>query len=349
MNVSSDEVSQGQNATVTVSLPENATGNVTVTLANGTNYTAEVKNGTAAVEIPGLPMGDNAVNVTYSGDSNYASKSGNTTVHIRGVVIDAGDMKRGWDSPYDYMAKLTDEYGKPVANEKVTFTVEGRQYNVTTDSEGVAKLTGSKLDVGTHDVIITNPMTGANTTAKATIVKRLLENKDLTKDYESSKHYKVLAIGDDGNPVGSGVIVEITTNGVTYKIKTDKDGIATLPIHLRPNKYTVTSKYHDTTVKNKLVVKQTLKLVKKTVTVKKGKKIVLKARLKWSSGKPIKGKKIVFKFKGKTYKAKTNKKGIAKVTIKNKKVLKKLKKGKKYVYTAKYIKNVVKGKVKVKK
>ena len=46
--------------------------------------------------------------------------------------------------------------------------------------------------------------------------------------------------------------------------------------------------------------------------------------------------------------AKTNKKGVAKVTLK-KKVTKKLKKGKKYTYGAKYLTNKVKGKVKVKK
>jgi hypothetical protein len=84
------------------------------------------------------------------------------------------------------------------------------------------------------------------------------------------------------------------------------------------------------------------------VKVKKSaKKLVLKATLKSSKGKPLKGKKITFKFKGKTYKAKTNKKGVAKVTIK-KKVIKKLKKGKKYTYTAKYVDDKVKGKVKVK-
>ena len=73
--------------------------------------------------------------------------------------------------------------------------------------------------------------------------------------------------------------------------------------------------------------------------------MVLKATLKWTNGKAIKGKKIVFKFKGKKYKAKTNKKGVAKVTIKNKKLIKKLKKGKKYTYSAKYIDDYVKGKV----
>ena len=71
-----------------------------------------------------------------------------------------------------------------------------------------------------------------------------------------------------------------------------------------------------------------MKLVKKTVKVKKGKKIVLKAKLKWSNGKAIKGKMIVFKFNKKFYTAKTNKKGVAKITIKHK-TLKKLKAGKK--------------------
>ena len=49
----------------------------------------------------------------------------------------------------------------------------------------------------------------------------------------------------------------------------------------------------------------------------------------------------------KKFKIKTNSKGIAKVTIKGK-VTKKLKKGKKYKFTATYVTNTVKGKVKVK-
>jgi invasion protein IalB len=56
----------------------------------------------------------------------------------------------------------------------------------------------------------------------------------------------------------------------------------------------------------------------------------------------------VFKFKGKKYTAKTNKKGVAKITVK-KSVLKKLKAGKKITYTATYLKDTVKRTVKVKK
>ncbi len=83
------------------------------------------------------------------------------------------------------------------------------------------------------------------------------------------------------------------------------------------------------------------------VTVKKtARKFVLQAKLK-INGKLVKGKKITFKFKGKTYRAKTNSKGIAKVIIK-KNVVKKLKKGKTYAVKVSYLKDSVKSSVKVK-
>ena len=346
LNVTADAV-VGENSTITIKVPENATGNVTVTI-DGKNYTGTIKNGTATITGPVLPSGDTPVNVTYTSDNgNYQSKTVPATIHVKAVDTDVKDMKRGWNSPYDYQTTLSDENGKGIAGRNITITVNGKQYNVTTDSNGVAKLTESKLDVGQYNVTVTNPVTGQNKTAKITIVARLLENKDLVKDYEDSNQYTVLAIGDDGNAAGAGEVVVIATNGVKYKIKTDAKGYATLPIHLIPKKYDITATYKGYTVKNKMTVKQVMKVT--SVKVKKtAKKLVLKATLKYSNGKAIKGKVIKFKFKGKTYKAKTNSKGVAKVTVK-KNVIKKLKKGKKYTFTATYIKDIVKGKVTVRK
>jgi hypothetical protein len=85
------------------------------------------------------------------------------------------------------------------------------------------------------------------------------------------------------------------------------------------------------------------------VTVKRSaKKLVLQATLGKVNGKYLKNKKITFKFNGKKYTAKTNKKGVAKVTIKSS-ILKKLKVGKKVTYQATYLKDTVKKTVKVKK
>ena len=61
----------------------------------------------------------------------------------------------------------------------------------------------------------------------------------------------------------------------------------------------------------------------------------------------LKSKQATFKFKGKTYKVKTNRKGIAKKTL-NRKVIKKLKRGKTYAVKVTYLKDTIKTTVKVK-
>ena len=100
--------------------------------------------------------------------------------------------------------------------------------------------------------------------------------------------------------------------------------------------------------KNKQDKTDQISLVLKSIKVKKSaKKLVLQATLKQGK-KALSGKKITFKFNGKKYNAKTNKKGIAKVIIK-KKVLKKLKVGKMVKYQAYYGKIVAKKTAKIRK
>ena len=69
-------------------------------------------------------------------------------------------------------------------------------------------------------------------------------------------------------------------------------------------------------VTNKIIIKTIL--TAKNLKVKKGKVIKFKAELVNSNGNVFKNEIIKFKFKGKTYKVKTNKKGIATLKIKNK-------------------------------
>ena len=78
------------------------------------------------------------------------------------------------------------------------------------------------------------------------------------------------------------------------------------------------------------------------------KKLVLTATLKKVNGKYLKNKWIVFKFNGVTFKAKTNSKGVAKVTV-PKSTLSKLKVGKTITYQATYSKATVKLSAKVNK
>jgi len=338
----------GNSSKVVVQLPEDSEGSNVTVMVDGKEVPVTVdENGTATADLSGLPVGEHNVTVIYKDKDNNTSIA-SKTVKVYNSINVADEIIRGWNSPYDAEAEFLDNEGHVLANTTVEFTVNGKTYKVMTDEKGIAKLTDSHLDVGKYEATIKNPVTGEELTRNVTIVKRLIENKDVTTDYLAGKYYTVKAIGDDGKPVGAGEVIGITVNGVGYVIKTDKNGVGKLKINLVPKKYTLKAEYAKYKVTNKVVVKQTLKLVKKTVKAKKGKKIVIKAKLKWTNGKAIKGKKITIKFKGKKFSAKTNKKGIAKITIKKKSVLKKLKKGKTYKFTALYVKEKAKGKIKIK-
>ena len=292
-----------------------------------------------------LPSGDYYVNVTYEDDENYTTTSVNATFKVYKLLIEADNANYGWAKDYLYQAKFIDELGNPLSNRTLKFVIAGKTLNATTDGNGTANVT-LNLDVGTYDILISNELADSNQTKKINILPRIAENKNLVMDYDTDK-FKVKAIGDDGNPVKAGETVKMVVNGVTYNVKTDKNGYATLPIELKPKTYTITSTYKGYTVKNKINVKHVLKT--KAVKFKKSsKKLVLKATLKLSNGKALAGKKVTFIFKGKKYTVKTNKKGIAQKKI-PKKVIKKLKAGKKYKFSVSYKNDTCKSTVKVRK
>jgi hypothetical protein len=141
-----------------------------------------------------------------------------------------------------------------------------------------------------------------------------MNNKDVSNYYGAKTNYKVRIYGNDAKPVGAGKVVTFKVNGKTYKIKTNKNGYATLAVKLPAKKYTVTASYNGFKVSNKITVKKVLSA--KNISKKKTKTTKFKAKLVNSAGKVLKGKKITFKIDGKKYTAKTNKKGISTVTIK---------------------------------
>ena len=75
MSFNVSEIFVGENATVEIIFPSDATGNVTVG-----NISSTIKNGVATVIIPNLTIGTTILPVIYSGDNKYNSTS--TTVNI---------------------------------------------------------------------------------------------------------------------------------------------------------------------------------------------------------------------------------------------------------------------------
>jgi predicted outer membrane repeat protein len=229
----------------------------------------------------------------------------------------------------------------------VNFTINGKTTTATTDSEGIAKVEITDVP-GTYEV--TTAYNGQTYKNSVTVklnpsTCKITENKNIKVDYDGGKYFSVKIVSADGKVAASGVSVKFTINGKSTTVKTDKNGIAKIKITNIPKKYTMTTTFNGKSVKNTVIVKQVLKANK--VTVKKtARKFTLKATLK-INGKLQKGKWVTFRFNGKTYKVKTNSKGVAQKTL-NKNVINRLKKGKTYTVKVTYKKDTIKTTVKVK-
>ncbi|WP_296856904.1 hypothetical protein [uncultured Methanobrevibacter sp.] len=276
------------------------------------------------VDSPIEPLNDTGVKFA---SINMGKNETNPSIIMSDVII-------SYNSKIPFTAIFKDENGEPLKNTSVVFILLNTYHPVTTDSNGSADFL-VLLDVGVYNITAVNTVTAENLTKTLTICPRITENINLTKDYLEDDYFKVLALGDDGKPAGAGEIVKITVNGVTYERITDENGYATLPIRLIPGKYPISVEYCGFSTSNVVIVKQILK-TKKVKVKKSADRFKITASLKTSSGKPIVGKTIFFKFKGKKYKATTNSKGKAKIIIK-KNIINKLKIGKKYKVKLRYI------------
>ena len=81
MSASARTVHVGDDVTVNVNLPEDATGEVLMSI-DGVDYIASVENGTASIVISDLPAGQYAFNVTYSGDGIYKARTNVVTFNV---------------------------------------------------------------------------------------------------------------------------------------------------------------------------------------------------------------------------------------------------------------------------
>jgi len=339
-------VSYKGNGNVVLNIIGSAVGDVIVNF-NGSTTVLTLEDGNASIDLGVLPVGDYVVSIYYN-NSVFISH-----VKVFETTIDCGDSNTAtfaYNTDFTFTVKLVDCQGQPIKNTEIPLKFDGETVKgLKTDENGyldVRIFPGNTI--GKHYLDYTNPISNEKLRVTLNIVSRFAGNANVNMYYFDGHSYKVRIRSNDGNFAGSGQVITVKIGKKSFKVKTDKKGYATLkiPKTIKPGKYTISATYKGQTVKNKLTVKQVLKLTK--VKVKKSaKKLVLKATLK-NGKKALKSKKVTFKFNGKKYKAKTNKKGIAKVTVK-KSVLKKLKVGKKVKYQVTYLKDTVKRTAKVKR
>ncbi|WP_298523227.1 hypothetical protein [uncultured Methanobrevibacter sp.] len=332
-------IKYNNNETYSLYIPEDANGNLNIYVNEKLFKTTPAK-GDTSISLNGLKVGAWEITARYTGNDYtvYENKKNITVIPklIHNMEIDY------WANEICYI-----EF-EPEANYNVTYSFENGQKGVIKLVNGKGNFSLSKIDSNFFEIEYKNS-DYENQIFEHVIVNgippKFTGAKDITMFYADGTSYTLKLWIDNYHPAGRYEGVTVKIGNTEYERYTNENGVITLKLGQAPGKYTITSTYKNAKITTKLVVKHILTL--NTVKVKKSaKKLVLTATLK--NKKPIKNKQITFKFNKKIYKAKTNSKGIAKVTIK-KSVLKKLKVGKKLTYQATYLKDTVKKTVRVQK
>ena len=332
---------------ITIEITNNTAASVTI---NGTAYAVE--NGKVSLDTSKLAAGEYTVVASISENDKYLANSSTATFKLSKVETPVTDDV----IPVDGAAKesKTPTYSISLAEDATgTLTVTVGDKNYTAEVvNGKASVTVGDLPAGSYDVTIRysgdakySPI--VRTTTTTVVVDPKVVAKQASALYTAK--YSVTVYGKDGKVAKRTNVVFYINGKKVATVKTNVKGVATfnIPSKYVPKTYTIKATALGKSASKKVAVKQ-IASIKKVTVKKSAKKLVLTATLKKVDGKYLKNKKITFKFNGKKYTARTNAKGVAKVTVK-KSVLKKLKVGKKVTYQATYLKVTVKQTVKVKK
>jgi len=248
-------VKVGDDVTVNVALASDATGTVAIDI-NGTEYTAEVENGAAAIVIPGLPYGQYAFDVVYSGDDKYKARTTTVTFNVNKqsttMKATARTVKVGDDVTVN-VALASDVTGD------VIITVDGVDYTATV-VDGVATIVIPDLPAGQYALDVKysgdDKYKNQSTTVKFNVNKYNVKMK-VTAKYYVDGDYSIVSVTLSDDATGS-VSVEVNGNNYTANVV---DGSALVAISKLPAGdyplnvvYSGDAKYKDYTVATTLKV-----------------------------------------------------------------------------------------------
>ena len=318
MTVDIADIVKGENATITVTIPEDGTGSVIVTI-NGTNYKGTVIKGIAKVIIPDLDEGTYKVVTFYTGDNKYDSMVVNGTITVNKNTITTltmNNLVKYFGSSQRLVAKLADALGNPIANATVYFTINGKVHARITDENGTASIAirllpgeykASALFNGTKD--------HDKATANATVtVKSTIFGNDTTLYFRNGTQYMAKFLDSDGKALAN-TDVKFNINGVFYTRVTDENGIARLNIRLDPASYIITA-YNPVTGEQKANNITVLpRIIAEDLSMKYLDGSTFNAALVDGQGKAISGVNITFNINGVFYHRTTDVNGVASLNI----------------------------------
>ena len=318
MTVDIADIVKGENATITVSVPEDGTGSVIVTI-NGTDYNGTVVNGTAKVIIPGLDEGSYKVVTFYTGDNKYDSMVVNGTITVNKntrTTLIMDDVVKYFGGSQKLIAKLVDGFGNPIVNATVYFTINGRVYAKITDENGMASM---GIGLVPNEYKVSAVFNGTDdydmATADATVlVKSTILGNDTTLYFLNGTSYVAKFLDSDGNALAN-TTVKFNINGVFYTRVTDENGMASLNIRLDPNSYIITAYNPETGEQRANEVTVLPRIIAEDLSMKYLDGSSFNATLVDGQGKAVAGVNITFNVNGVFYHKTTDANGVARLNI----------------------------------
>ncbi|MFR8878306.1 MAG: Ig-like domain repeat protein [Methanobrevibacter smithii] len=318
MTVDIADIVKGENATITVTIPEDGTGSVIVTI-NGTDYKGTVIKGIAKVIIPDLDEGTYKVVTFYTGDNKYDSMIVNGTITVNKNTITTlimNDVVKYFRGSQKLTAKLVDAIGNPIANATVYFTINGKVYAKITDENGMASM-GIGLVPNEYKVsaVFNGTKDHDKSTANATVtVKSTILGNDTTLYFLNGTKYVAKFLDSDGKAL-TNTTVKFNINGVFYTRVTDENGMASLNIRLDPKLYIITA-YNPVTGEQRANEVTVLpRIIAEDLSMKYLDGSSFNATLVDGQGKAVAGVNITFNVNGVFYHKTTDANGVARLNI----------------------------------
>jgi parallel beta-helix repeat protein len=308
---------------------------VSITVDNQTYSEVTDENGTATFSLS-LKNGEYPVTLNYAGSDKYTKTTGTSSINIDGdkdaTIISIIEVNGNGN----VTATLKDIDGNALANKTVTVNVNNTSSDLTTDSEGkfIIENAAGKVEISyagdklyksaTADITLTNVAPAPEPTPTPEIIATNFITKDLTLLAGDEGKIEATLVDQNNNLLANETVAIFVDGEIIALGTTNENGTVSADV-----KYSAAStkyaylfffdseaKYLPALGTVKITVDKkstTLTAKAATLKVKKAKKISVTLK---SNGKAIANKKVTIKVNGKTFQAKTNSKGIAKVSVK---------------------------------
>ena len=282
-------------------------------------------NGVAKITFPDDLEGIYTIKYVFDGNNNYFESNGQSKLVISNstVILKGNDLEMVYKDGSKFNVTLTDLNYTPLANETISFVINGRTYNRTTDDDGVAGL-NINLIPGTYTIYYYHSQIGSKDYSEGLntiVVNKLpakLSSKDLVINYGEIGYFETTLVDANNAPINN-TSVTFTINGVSYSRTTDESGVAKLRINLNVGYYEIKTSLNDAYYSANPITNHVL--VNGTIFVAEDKNIIVgttdyySVTLLNAYRKPISGATIEFKYSNVKTSAVTGADGVATITI----------------------------------